>query len=83
MEEMGSWPEMNEQALKRLQDTMRLFSTVLSQMEELLWVVKDVLEDLSHEDSSTRETKEGIGKPTPQRDSAVGVPSVMKEEVST
>ena len=82
MDEKTRGLSMNDQALKRLQDTMRLFSTVLSQMEELLWVVKDVLEDLSHEDSSTRETREGIGKPTPQRDSAVGVASVVKEEIS-
>lgn len=79
--------ERIQQVLKRLEDMLRIQSAILEQSEELGWVLKDVLEDLvlvlNDEHSSTRETKEGIGKPTPQRDSAVGVPSVVKEEVST
>ena len=37
---------MNEQILKRLQDTMKLYSVVLEQLEELQWTVKDIIEDL-------------------------------------
>lgn len=78
--------ERIHQVLKRLEDMLRIQSAILEQSEELGWVLKDVLEDLvlvlNDEHSSIRETKEGIGKPTPQRDSAVGVPSVVKEEVS-
>lgn len=40
---------MNEQILKRLQDTMKLYSVVLEQLEELQWLVKDIIEDLEEE----------------------------------
>jgi len=40
---------MNEQILKRLQDTMKMLSVVLEQLEQLLWLTKDIIEDLELE----------------------------------
>ena len=40
---------MNEQILKRLQDTMKLYSVVLEQLEQLQWTVKEILEDIELE----------------------------------
>lgn len=73
---------MNEQIIKRLQDTMKLFSVVLEQLEQLQWLVKDIIEDLEvdlNSDSFIGEKKEGDGKPTTQHESAVGCPSNVKE----
>ena len=68
-----------EQVLKRLEDCLRIQSAILEQSEELGWVLKDVLEDLvlalHAEPFINDKTVEGNGKPTTQRDSAVGVPS--------
>lgn len=38
---------MDEQMTKRLVDALRLFSVLLEQMDELLWILKDLIEDLS------------------------------------
>jgi hypothetical protein len=40
---------MNEQILKRLQDTMKLFSVCIEQLEALCWSVHDIIEDLELE----------------------------------
>lgn len=64
---------MNDQVLKRMEELLRMESMVIEQLEELSWLIKDVLNDII-EDSSIRRV-EGNGKPTTQRDSAVGVPS--------
>jgi hypothetical protein len=37
---------LNEQILKRLQDALKLQVCVLEQLEELQWLLKDVIEDL-------------------------------------
>jgi len=85
---------MNEQALeqvlKRLQDTMSLFSTVLEQLEELQWVVKDTIEDLVlalNDDSFISKKKEEREKPSEVRASERGSlalgPGNAEEGVST
>jgi hypothetical protein len=65
---------MNEQISKRFEEILRMEILVIEQLEELSWLLKDALNDLI-EDSSIRARVEGNGKPTTQRDSAVGVPS--------
>lgn len=74
MGEMGGSQTTNDQVLKRMEELLRMESMVIEQLEELSWLIKDVLNDII-EDSSIRNRVEGNGKPTTQRDSAVGVPS--------
>jgi len=64
-----------EQILKRLQATMSLFSTVLEQLEELQWVVKDTIEDLVlalNDDPFIKTKKEELEKPSEVRASERG-----------
>jgi len=66
----------NEQILKRLQDTMTLFSTVLEQLEALQWIVKDTIEDLVlalNDDAFIKEVKEESEKPSKSGGAAEGV----------
>jgi len=37
---------MNEQILKRLQDILKIQSAIIEQLEELGWIMKDLIEDL-------------------------------------
>jgi hypothetical protein len=37
---------MNEQVLKRMEELLRMESMVIEQLEELSWLIKDVLNDL-------------------------------------
>lgn len=40
---------MNEQILKRLQDALKTYLLVLEQMEQVQWLIKDIIEDLELE----------------------------------
>lgn len=40
---------MNEQILKRLQDSLKMLSVCLEQMEEVGWLFKDIIGDLELE----------------------------------
>lgn len=40
---------MNEQVLKRLQDSMKMLAGCLEQLQEIGWLVHDIIEDLELE----------------------------------
>ena len=40
---------MNEQLIKRLQDSMKMLSACLEQLSEVGWLIHDIIEDLELE----------------------------------